>query len=53
MRGPGRMLKALMDLFPSLGPTMTRISGAESLMAAVADYREAASGTHADARIGA
>jgi hypothetical protein len=37
MRGPG-----LMDLFPGLGPAMNRISGAERLMASVADYGEAA-----------
>jgi hypothetical protein len=32
MRGPGRLLKALMDLFPALGETMNRMSGAEKLM---------------------
>jgi hypothetical protein len=41
MRGPGRLLKALMDLFPALGETMNRMSGAEKLMGEVADYREA------------
>jgi short-subunit dehydrogenase len=41
MPGPGRLLKALMDLFPSLGPAMNRISGGEKLIAAVADHREA------------
>jgi len=40
--GPGRVMKALMDLFPGLGRTMNRISGAEELMGAVADHREAA-----------
>jgi short-subunit dehydrogenase len=39
--GPGRMLKALMDYFPGLGPAINRLSGASKLMAAVADYREA------------
>jgi short-subunit dehydrogenase len=42
MPGPGRLLKALMDLFPGLGPAMNRVSGAEKLMTSVADYREAA-----------
>jgi short-subunit dehydrogenase len=41
MRGPGRLLKALLDLFPGLGPAMNRIAGAEKLMSSVADYREA------------
>ena len=40
--GPGRLLKALMDYFPGLGPVINRVSGAEKLMASVADYREAA-----------
>jgi short-subunit dehydrogenase len=42
MPGPGRLLKALLDLFPGLGPALTRISGGESFMAQVADHREAA-----------
>jgi short-subunit dehydrogenase len=41
MPGPGRFLKALMDLFPGFGPAMNRISGAEKLMGLVADYRQA------------
>jgi len=41
MPGPGRLMKALMDLFPSFGPAITRISGGETLMDTVADYREA------------
>jgi len=40
--GPGRLLKALMDYFPGLGPALNRLSGADKLMAAVADHREAA-----------
>jgi short-subunit dehydrogenase len=40
MPGPGRVLKALLDLFPGLGATMNRISGAERYMSLVADYRE-------------
>lgn len=38
--GPGRVLKALMDLFPGLGPSINRISGVEQLMGSVADHRE-------------
>ncbi len=41
MPGPGRLLKALMDLFPAFGPTMNRLSGGERFMALVADHREA------------
>ncbi len=41
MPGPGRLLKALMDLYPGLGPTMNRISGGEKFMGLVADHREA------------
>jgi len=40
MPGPGRLVKALMDLFPGLGPFMNRVSGAERTMSAVADVRE-------------
>jgi short-subunit dehydrogenase len=41
MPGPGRLLKALMDLFPGFGPAMNRVSGAEKVIASVADHREA------------
>ena len=41
MPGPGRLLKALMDLFPGFGPAMNRMSGGEKFMALVADHREA------------
>ena len=30
--GPGRLLKALMDYFPGLGPALNRLSGADKLM---------------------
>jgi short-subunit dehydrogenase len=39
--GPGRLLKALTDYFPGLGPALNRLSGAGKLMTSVADYREA------------
>jgi short-subunit dehydrogenase len=40
--GPGRLLKALTDYFPALGPAINHLSGADKLMASVADHREAA-----------
>jgi short-subunit dehydrogenase len=40
MPGPGRLMKALMDLFPGFGPAMNRISGGQKFMALVADHRE-------------
>jgi short-subunit dehydrogenase len=45
--GPGRVLKALMDYFPGLGPWLNRLSGADKLMTAVADHRQAARTTPA------
>src|SRR5690242_19991610 len=39
--GPGRLLKALTDYFPGLGPALNRLSGAGKLRTSVADYREA------------
>lgn len=42
MRGPGRTMKALMDLFPGFGNGMNRVSGAEKTMTVVADFREKA-----------
>ena len=41
MPGPGRVLKAVMDLFPGFGPRVTRMSGGDKVMAKVADYRDA------------
>ncbi len=40
--GPGRLLKAVMDYFPGMGPVLNRVSGADKLMAKVAEHREAA-----------
>jgi short-subunit dehydrogenase len=48
--GPGRMLKALTDYFPGLGSGLNRLSGADKLMAAVADHREAARTNPSSAR---
>ena len=38
--GPGRVIKALMDFFPGMGPVMSRASGANDLMEAIAIARE-------------
>ena len=40
--GPGRLLKALMDYFPGMGPVINRLSGADKLMTEVTEHREAA-----------
>jgi short-subunit dehydrogenase len=48
MPGPGRLLKALMDLFPGFGPAVTRLSGAEKLMGLVADQRASQAGAAAE-----
>lgn len=38
--GPGKGMRALMDRFPGIGPTMNRISGVETTMRTVTEYRE-------------
>ena len=38
--GPARLLKALLDYFPGLGPAINRLSGADTLMATVTEHRE-------------
>jgi short-subunit dehydrogenase len=38
--GPGKMVRAIMDRFPGLGPAMNRATGAEKTMIRVAAYRE-------------
>jgi hypothetical protein len=38
--GPGKMMRAIMDRFPGLGPAMNRATGAEKTMITVAAYRE-------------
>jgi short-subunit dehydrogenase len=40
MPGPGRLLKAVMDLFPSLGPAMNKAAGANATMKAVIELRK-------------
>jgi short-subunit dehydrogenase len=39
MPGPGRVLLALLELFPSLGATLNRVSGANAAMARVIAHR--------------
>jgi short-subunit dehydrogenase len=39
--GPGRLLKALTDYFPGMGPVLNRLSGTDKLMASVTEHREA------------
>jgi short-subunit dehydrogenase len=38
--GPGKLLRALIDRVPGLGPAMNRAFGTTKTMASVADYRE-------------
>ena len=40
MPGPGRVLKAVMDLFPGLGPAMNRAAGADDTMRTVIEFRK-------------
>jgi short-subunit dehydrogenase len=40
MPGPGRLMRALMTLFPGLGPAMNRMTGSTQVMKQVADFRE-------------
>ncbi len=40
MPGPGRLMRALMTLFPGMGPTMNRMTGSTRTMKQVADVRE-------------
>ena len=37
--GPGRLIKALMDLFPSMGPAMNQAAGANATMRRVIEHR--------------
>lgn len=40
MPGPGRFIKALMDLFPGLGPAMNQAAGANATMRSVIELRK-------------
>jgi short-subunit dehydrogenase len=41
MPGPGRLLRAVMDYFPALGPTLNRAAGATTSMQKIIEQREA------------
>lgn len=40
MPGPGRFMRALMTLFPGMGPAMNGMTGSTRIMKQVADFRE-------------
>jgi short-subunit dehydrogenase len=40
MPGPGRFMKALMDLFPGFGPSMNKMAGANATMERVIEFRK-------------
>src|SRR5262249_16844291 len=40
--GPGRLLRAVMDYFPAIGPAMNRAAGATTTMQKIIEQREAA-----------
>ena len=42
--GPGRLIRALMDYFPALGPALNRAAGATTTMQKIIEQREANSG---------
>jgi short-subunit dehydrogenase len=43
MPGPGRLLRAVMDYFPALGPALNRAAGANATMQKIMESREAES----------
>jgi short-subunit dehydrogenase len=43
MPGPGRLIRALMDYFPALGPAVNRAAGATATMQKIIEQREAKS----------
>jgi short-subunit dehydrogenase len=47
MPGPGRLLRAIMDYFPALGPALNRAAGASTTMQEIIELREQKSGTAA------
>jgi short-subunit dehydrogenase len=44
MPGPGRLMRAIMDYFPGLGPAMNRAAGANASMRKIIELREAKAG---------
>ncbi len=47
MPGPGRLLRAIMDYFPALGPALNRAAGASATMQKIIEMREQKSGAAA------
>lgn len=47
MPGPGRLLRAIMDYFPALGPALNRTAGASTTMQKIIELREQKSGAAA------
>ena len=47
MPGPGRLIRALMDYFPGLGPAVNRAAGASTTMQKIIELREAQADTAA------
>jgi short-subunit dehydrogenase len=45
MPGPGRLLRAVLDYFPALGPALNRAAGATGTMQKIIELREAESAT--------
>ncbi len=45
MPGPGRLIRAIMDYFPGLGPAMNRAAGATASMQKIIELREAKAGS--------
>jgi hypothetical protein len=41
MPGPGRLIRAIMDYFPALGPAVNRATGATTTMQKIIEQREA------------
>ena len=44
MPGPGRLLRAVMDYFPGLGPAMNRAAGTRATMQKIIEQRDAVTG---------
>ena len=47
MPGPGRLMRAVMDYFPGLGPALNRAAGASSTMRKIIERRDAGAGAAA------
>jgi len=45
MPGPGRLLRAILDYFPALGPVLNRAAGATTTMQKIIQMREARTST--------